>query len=586
MPQHRRFTSILAAMAMIGFLTNPAAAQGNILDQIPAGSQVAVVVPKLTSLSAKLKMINEKLGLQIPQLQDVLLSAKANLGLVKGIDDNGGLIMAATSLPIPPLPQPGVQPDPPPQPGFVILVPVTNYSVFLGNFGSNVVQQGGLASVNFMGQPWFLSKSGKHAVLGMRKQDVTGYQPAGAALMKRLGLHGQRAVASSDVIFLADIQVLSKTLQPMVAQGIAQMKQMFKQQQQANPNPNLDLAIAYMDLYARMFDAYLRDGDMLLGSVSIGDAGVEMNYVNRFKAGSVIAKMFDRPPAKVPSFARLPGIKPYVMAMTADTSSFPLVEWYEEMATMFKGNKELGDLFNKQVDLVRNMTGQWEIGMYPGPDVFNMVSIAGSKDPAQYMAKFRETLTSMNTIKIAEGVSYKTTYKPKALQVGAVWADHYAIKMQLPPELQNQAAAGPLAKMMDMYNGYIFAGKDTVGMTMGGGPAMVKAATGAGSGIGLLDKDPAIIAARKHLPAHRMLEAHLDMSGMMTWVENITRQFGAAMKFPIRKDLPPFSGAMAASGGTIEAKGYFPYETIMGVKDMIQILQAQGGPQPKPELIQ
>ncbi len=578
---HRYFTFPVLALTLLLSTSLQAANPSAVIDQVPSDAKIYMAIPSLSGLSKKIAMLNQNQEINKPQLQDGLAFIKAMTGIMNGVDDQGGMAVVLTDLPVPPQAANDVQAADM-EPKWLLMLPVSNYNQFLMNFGIQGAPAGEISQMQMMGMPLFCKSSGKFAIIGQMRDLVAKHKPGGsAAIAKRLGTQGEPILVHADFQIYVDIAAVAKQYRPLLKQSLDQMKQMM--QQLGQPGPETEMAVAYLTLYGEMFDAILRDGDAMIEGVGIEETGIGFATVTRFKDGSVLAKDFAKAPAKAPALDRLPTSRPYIAAFTFDASTLPIGRWYKTMVDSFKPESSMGRLLAGSKPLIEQSTGVWQSAWYAptanaeGASSFGAgVNVMTVKKPAEYLVAQKQYVENLNRIDLGNGMKMLTTYQEKAHEVGATSVDQYTMKFELPEQIDPDQL-GPFGAFFRGYSIQTFAGKDVVATVNGEDAALLKAAVGAAQGGGTLGDNPGLATTRAHFPKHRAAEMYLELGELMSMVKGMLGAFGVpgdAVAFP--KGLAPLGGALAFQEGAIETRGFVPMSVIVAIKDAVmKVMQPQ-----------
>src|SRR5690606_29767021 len=130
----------------------------------------------------------------------------------------------------------------------VLLVPVTDYAAFLGNFGATAEpnQVTELAMPN--GQTGYARQLGNHAAVGPALAKVQAYAAGNAAqaMFQKVGAMGQTSMNQTDLFVYADVQAMAPWLSAQIDMGAQQM------QAEMGRDPQAAAALPIMQMY---FDA-------------------------------------------------------------------------------------------------------------------------------------------------------------------------------------------------------------------------------------------------------------------------------------------------------------------------------------------
>ena len=178
--------ALLAAAAL--FLA-PLAARAQVLDQVPGDALVVIKLNKLKATSDKMAAFSDKLGLaqQAPAAADPLGALKEKLQITQGVDDEGDAAIYFPNL------EKRKQGDP----VVVVLVPVSDYKAFLGNFKNAKAE--GAVTITKVGddkETSYIVERGKFAALANARNAVD-QKPDGikAAGLSAKELEGKDVVA-------------------------------------------------------------------------------------------------------------------------------------------------------------------------------------------------------------------------------------------------------------------------------------------------------------------------------------------------------------------------------------------------------
>ena len=568
----RRTIKIRWILATVLLIAVPAAQAGvpAVLQQVPVDAQVIIAIPRLAGLSKKLAIVNQKLGLNQLQMNNSLGFAKAMVGLMAGIDDDGGAALVFTALP---LPQPA-QARPEGQPKAVLLLPVRDYKLFLSNFGPAGSESDGINQIQIMNKPVFARRSGGFAVLGIDRQPVADFRPPPADAAGRFDRFGQQVLSKSDISIVVDLAGVGRAARPAIRRELDQMGRMFKQfggQLDAQAMRFMD---AYLDIYGDVIDAVLRDGDVYLQGIDISGRGVGFTSVFRFKSGSKLATGFARNPVEAPSLNRLPD-RPYLFAMTMNTSTLPIRQWAKDIADVFPKESGWDKLFAQTEQLIDASGQDWQTVMYApeagaeGPFMKGLYVVT-TRNPGDYMRAYRSLMTQLDQLDM-NGFGYDVTFQPEARQIAGHPIDQYSIKFRASDQFREQL--GQAADAFQDQNGSVFHLDDVVVIATNADERLLAEAieaaggTGGTGGTGGLETDPGIASARKRLPKHNVAQFYLNVGSLVKTMSNLNPRAVPAAAVELPGNLPPIGAAVAINQGSIAMRGHVPMSVIRAIKD-------------------
>jgi hypothetical protein len=209
-------TATVAAVAVVQplFAEVPAA-----LSQAPQDAQLVFIVPSMSQFSGKLAMLNQNLGLDIPELADALGTFKAETGIGDGMNDTGSAMLVIHDL--------ATAIDTGEEPDILLILPVTDYAAFVAGFQEEGAAPAGAGVTQVTmpdGQAGFARESGGYAILGNKEDAVANFTPGGDAgvIGGRVGSLGAKSLSESDAAVYIDLEALAPSLMPKIDQALAE----------------------------------------------------------------------------------------------------------------------------------------------------------------------------------------------------------------------------------------------------------------------------------------------------------------------------------------------------------------------------
>ncbi|MGO8751332.1 MAG: hypothetical protein ACLQNE_35750 [Thermoguttaceae bacterium] len=230
--------AVLPVVCLAWLAATPAPAADEVLKLVPDSALGFVVVNRLGAVDAKIQELGRQMQIPLPGLMAKLKEA---VGSLEGVDENG----SAVSLILPP-------PADSAMPALVLLVPVTDYAKFVGQFQP---EDGAAAATKIEvhgSQTWVRSIGGYAAIMPLagheaieEKVKLRSEIPAGLTALRAWSAESD-AVA---VILPPGIKLLSAKVQ----QGIRTIKMTFSAM--GEKSKQMKSAAAVFDLYSAMFQA-------------------------------------------------------------------------------------------------------------------------------------------------------------------------------------------------------------------------------------------------------------------------------------------------------------------------------------------
>jgi len=588
-----RFTRALtAAFAGCLLLANAATAQTQpkqALDLATVDTEVVVYVPSLSALSEKVAKMNRDLGLQRPELQNVLAVTKSQMGAIAGVNDAGPMVVAISDLK-------GMMEDQSDTPPMVMLLPVSDYAAFLGNYGVN--ETGGVQEMTFpSGEAAFVKELDGFAVLSPQKEKVEAYVPAkqGETWSKLVGGVNQTDLAKSDIVLLANLE----RLRPMLREGLTKARKQM-QAQMAN-DPQAEMVKPIMALYFDAFDTIVRDGQAGMSTLALGDAGVGLTYNFQFTAGSPTAKLMGNGQNNSSAALAMLPSQNYIMSYAMDFSGLDQQAIIDAVLKAMPAAEEAGDMaplinmYKQSLPTMKNMTGAswaWYAGdpqamMQPG-NFFKSVTVYQTDDPKALIASTKEAFEAMNKMKMpgnGQEMAFTTTYTPNALQMEGVSVDQFQVQMQMPPEVMQQM--GPMAAMMSNTSGFVASKGNNVVVTTSIDTQLLASALRGLDGGGLGTNDTIAGLRGAGIAEAPTAQAYISLQGIAQTADPFLMMFGGGQPINVPADVPPIAITTDIQDAGFNYKLFLPTTTVKFITDTSmritqQMQQGGGGGQPQP----
>lgn len=599
MSRTRRASVCLMACLVLAVTTPALLAQANkapaVLNLVPANSEIVVVVPSLSALNQKLAVLNAAMGMAVPWMADTLGEVKRGSGMVNGINDDGGMAIILNNL----VEAAEADTDNPP---FLVLVPVTDYNAFLGNFNAKAEGEGTTAVTLTQGQDAFVRKVEGYALLGADKALVDAYKPgnAGPALLKKAGKLGSQYVGSSDFMIITDMDVLGPKLQPKLDEAMKEAKAAMENNPDAAKGSPVD-PNAIMKVYSDAMKSLLTSSDMLVVGMDISELGIGLTYAAQFKDGSDVAKMIKPNNSSAAKLFAGAANQPYMFAMSQNLSSIDLSKIITTVADIMKtASPEAANMITAAIPLFEQTKGMSSV-YYPGQmnlagGLFNSASVVAADDTAAYVKAFRGYLETMAKTKLpiqlppdADGneqpvaqLTFFTQFNADTTNVEGVAVDQYELRYDMPPALL--AKINPQLMMltgMSAQRGYVAQVNGKVIITGTTDlPTLTAAIKAAKAGDGL-NADKGVSNVRQQLTKDADFEAFLNIGTISSTALNFAAAMGQQMDIQVPADLPPIGYSMSLQDNGAAARTYVPMDVIKFSKDvyftMAPLLGGMGG---------
>jgi len=270
---------------MLGvFLAIVQTAGAQVANQLPADSVVIVKITNLKSFSTKVKNLAASMGIAqfMGDFADPLPALTKQLGVTQGLDTAGDLVMA--------MPMNGVMTVTSGGPAqVVILIPVTDYKTFIGNYPA-ATQEDGLDVFTFPGDPdkTYSTSWGSYAAISQVKLMLQN-KPAGMTLT---GLTAKQ-FSDSDLTIFVNPKPIWPILQPELENARVTASQEIKADNL--PSPDMAKYVPVMKLAAddvlRGVERVFADSTGMSMSLNIKDSGITMTWAGDFDPDSYMGKL-------------------------------------------------------------------------------------------------------------------------------------------------------------------------------------------------------------------------------------------------------------------------------------------------------
>lgn len=476
----------------------------------------------------------------------------------------------------------------------VILIPVTKYEDFLGNFGAKPAGDGKVDSfASPDGEDAFSKLLGDgYAVMGTDKELVekfTGKSDAATSLKTRMGKAGEELTDSLDVMAIVNMD----RLRPIAEKGMKEAEKQAKQQLEAvgQESQEKNLVVAKW-----IGETIVRDTQVIVSGFKFGSAGITMETNGSFKAESYLAKAFAGKGNAAALMNKLPSGN-YLWAGAMDINSPGIRTIMKDIVsrTELPGGEKAQKAATAAMDTTDGMgaTIGFPVGGAFAGLLTNTVVFTQSKDPAAALKTFKDNLIAMDGQKV-ETLTYKTKYIEGASKAGEVSIDAWETKFEaadggeMPAEM---AQAMPfMFGPQGMPVGYVAKGQGGIYSTYAKNTELMTKALDAQKGDNL-STDAMLKQSQAMLPKDRIGEMYVGTKGIL----DLALPFAAMAGMTIPADkipekLPPIAGGLSSKDGSLRFTMVIPAPVIktgvfLGMEAQ-KAMEAGGGEEPakaKPE---
>jgi hypothetical protein len=582
-----RIVAVTALAAMLLWAAAPSA-HAQVMDQVPSDALVVLKIKNLDQANKKIAKFAKGLGLDQmdPRWADPLGSLEQEAKLGKGVNRGGDLAFAF------------LDPDKfggNPEQSIVVLVPVSDYKGFLGNF-KDTADEGGVtkATPQEGDEDVYLSQWGKYAAISPNK-DVVAKKPTGG--IKLQGAAARESEAKDAIIYV-NMKAVSPKLLPHLREGREQMIQEVVGGLEGDENARkfAPVARAVMNQLMNLPERILTDTRSATLGLSLVDEGITGTLMAEFEPGSYLGKLAGGiKNTDAPLTAGLPDRRYFVFGggisdpkTTSQLLSDILDPITKELAQIEEVKPFMGAL-EAWKKATASMTGQsfgWVApqGRLGEESLVQQVQVIRGDSRAIHDS-MRQTVRAVTDLmkmipnQPGGGEAVKFNLKQGGKTVGGVALDTFETKMNLP---EDNPAADQVNQVMAMIYGPagqtgVMGAVDakTFVVIQGGNDKLISDAVAAAKGSDdRLSNQAGVKMVSAQLPKSRAGVVYVNVEAIVNTGIMAGQQFGALPNnLRVKPNLPPVGMAVASEGSAIRMDGFVPNALIQGL--MATALEAQ-----------
>ena len=581
-----------AAAACVAVLLAFTATRADVLEQLPSDSLVVLKVNNLKATSDKVAKLANDLGIaqMAPPMADPLGFLQQQVKMTNGVNTAGDLGFAYLNA---------EQFGGDWEKAVVILIPVTDYKAFLGNWPD--AQTDGEVSQVKMGnheEPGFVSNWGSYAALSP-KREVVATKPAKVGI--KFPAVSSKELNSKDAILVANFKTLGPMLQPKLRENrekwLAEMERgMAGDPQSAKFAP---VAKAVVNQALNIADGFLGSTDAALYGVSLTNDGILTSLVAEFKPDTYAGNLVSR--AKNSTDLKLQGLPPGKYLFFGGSISDPE-----------STSKCLDDLAQPILREILAMGPEWKaaqdyydgLKMYVGASTGSSVGLMAPSGALgaesliqgvniqrgsgkQMLEGYKKMMESQQALMTALGVpaeQMKMTYTANAKTVAGVTFDAMKTDMNLDPNDPNSAQVRQFMNMLYGPDGAnVMLGlldEKTLIQAIGlKDEALTSVVTAAKGGQSPLTDLPNVRSVAGNLPKNNVAIFFVPVDEIVNTGLNYAKQFGVPVQIQLPPDLPPIGFAAASEGTAMRFDTFIPSQLVQSLvaAGMQAAMQMQGG---------
>ena len=579
---------LTAAVMLVICRPVAAADMDELLDLVPADSEMFAVVPSLSGMNDNIAKLSVATGWEemAPGSENLLQQVKSAIGLGEGVNDAGAMIAIVG------INEKGMEDE-----RTYWLVPVSDYKTFVetkGGSASEAVTSIGLKQEG----DTFAKKYGDYALLSPSRKAIDAYQPgkASAVFLRNIGKAGTDYTEKADLFIYVDASTLAETFGPMAIdqmmrdaeESIKPGAPDFEQQQK--------MVLAYTELVQNLFKTIAQDADAVGFAVRVNENGIVVSESLGFKPESEISSFLPGGPSTAQSLLAQMPAQPWIFTSTIDFKSFNYAKVFEDVKKYFGPlNPLINEMYTAATPIIDKTEGQTTVLYVP-----NQTSVGGLLNQVQfyktdntdaligdikgYMQKLGEVRLPRKDFGMAERqieeenmlpepeMGFITSWTDDVLDLDGVKVSQYSFTMSLSPEMMQQM--GPMAFLLGQgYNGYVAAKDGYVIQTTTLDQQLLQKALdniGKMDGLGGIDEITRTRAA--YLPKNAAMEMYLNISGIANAANNYLPLFEMP-PIQVPAGLTPVAMAMGIEDNSTVLVTYVPSDNIKFLIDTVKTLQ-------------
>lgn len=575
----RQWTAAAVLLALC--LGTKAQAQQAVFDQVPADALVVVKLKNLNQVSRKVAKMAKDLGLDqlSPEMADPIGALEKESHLGKGVNKDGDLALAFLDASMM-----GGNGDKPPS--MIVLVPVSDYKAFVGNF-KNPVAEGDVTKAS-------PPEGGDQAVYLAHWGNFAAVSPAKETLAKKptgLKLQGPALKESDakDALLYVNMAAVRNIALPQMQQHRADMaKELDNVLGQAGDAgkkfaPTARAAFNQVMTYAERFMVSSRSVTLGLG---LSDVGITSTMTADFEPASYFGKIASQVKnTNGPLTNGLPDRKYIVFGGSTNDPKVatPLLADFLDPITKELATVPEGKAVSTLIEAVKRSSGAVTASSFGwvapegalGQESVIQQVVVQQGDAATLQASNRQALQSMGELMklVPQTPQASTSFvvKPAGKNVGGVALDTFESVIKLDDN-------DPQAAQMKQIFAWIYGPNGNGGVMGAVGPKAFLTVSG-GSDQLISDaitsakaNAPAAAAANAgvravagQLPKERVGEFYFEVDTLVVTAVRYARGLGLPVPVKIAADLPPIGAAVAADGSGVRADGFVPMDLIKGL---------------------
>lgn len=580
-----------ATVALVLALIAASSARAQVMDQVPADALVVLRVKNLQATSGKFGKFLTDLGVaaMVPGMDDPLKMLQQKLNIQQGLNAAGDMAFVYRDPAVS-----GEREDK----SVVILIPVTDYKAFVGNF-QNPKEEAGVTEVAMPegAEPGYLANWGSFAALSPSKAVVSG-KPA--QMLKLAGEVAKKELDTKDVVLFANVIGLRGKFLPELQKGkeqiLAQVEQGAQREQKtARFAPVIKAVVSQI---IAIGETALRDTDAATIGLNFGAEGISLSFMGEFQPASYLATTVGGMANTNQALLKgLPSGKyllyggsvnnPATAQKILEDFTAPIVKEVDALGPEFKPVHDYVDALKQYVGANKSSTfgllaPSGNLGAEP---IIQFMTVA-TGDSAKMRESQQKMVTCQEQAMQAFGMpagAMKATVTPAAKTVDGVTFDTIVTSVDPnsnDPMVQQQVQVmsmmygpGGMNMLIGDVGGALLSASGVSDQTLTSAIAAVK------GGQSPLSDLAGVKSVGANLPKNRLMEIYVPVDELATTGLTYARQFGAGINIQLPPDLPPIGAALSTEPNAMRFDVYVPSSLVQSLvaAGMQAAMQMQGG---------
>ena len=573
----------------------------DVAEWIPADALVVFKVNKLQQVNDEAGALLREFGVaeQDPAMANPLAAFQEETGIKEGLNLEGNLAIYLANG--------DLEGDTPPM---VVLIPVSDYQAFLGNFTNKQDEGGGITRVR-LGEAAADDEDMGDEDVG--DDDDIGYvmemgEYAGLSPMKELLKKPEEAITfggvtagmleERDIVMYANFKTVGPMLLKHLQEGNAREQARTEIKESLAENEQFarfePVADALIDQVFDFAERFLNEAEAAAMTMDLSDQGISLGSVGQFKPDSYMANLFgSMATSDEPMLDGLPEGNYIAFGGTADNREMSAKFFEDFLGPVAAKLREVegSEKLAEYVDAIKTQitsAGEARMGMFApsgplgGSALFQQVAIQGGdvaalkqaqKKAAELQPEIMAALMppDMQEMGMMGGAA---KYEEGAKEVGGVTFDKLSVDM----EAQQEQGMGAMPMNMifgpdgpTTYFGEVEDRLVTVGGLTDQQIASVIEAVKADSAP--LAEDAGVRQVLEHLPEQRTAVFFFRPDELVKSGVGYARQMGMNLPIQMPDNLPPAGFAMGPAENAVQWQGFIPKDLISAM--IVAALQAQ-----------